>query len=87
MNPPSLESFLAKIYTDPDARARFKADPGGEARRAGLSGEEAVALASLNWCDLELASRSFQNKRRAKTLSKSSRGWWQRCLHAFRLVR
>jgi hypothetical protein len=86
MNPASLESFLALIYADPAARARFKADPAGEAQRAGLSPEEALALSSLNWSDLQLASRSFANKRRAKSLSKRGRGLWQRCLRALRLT-
>ena len=33
-----LEALLARIYVDPEARARFLADPEGEARRAGVEG-------------------------------------------------
>ena len=58
-----FEAFLAKIYVDAEARARFLSDPLGEAKRAGLSPEEAHALQNIDWVGLKLASRSFEKKR------------------------
>lgn len=63
MNSPALEKFLAKIYTDPTARARFLADPRGEALHAGLTEEQAQALESIDKIGLKMASRSFARKR------------------------
>jgi hypothetical protein len=51
---------------DPDARARFKADPFTEASQAGLSPDECAAVMKIDWIGLELASRSFAKKRHAK---------------------
>ena len=58
-----FEAFLAKIYVDAKARARFLSDPLGEAQRAGLSPEEALDLQNIDWVGLKLASRSFEKKR------------------------
>ena len=69
MSATAFEAFLARIYVDPDARARFKADPYAEARRAGLSPEECAAIAKIDWVGLELATRSFARKRHAKARS------------------
>ncbi len=65
MNGSAFESFLASIYVDSEARARFKADPAGEASRAGLSKAECASLANLDWNGLELTARSLAHKRRA----------------------
>ena len=69
MSASAFEAFLARIYVDPEARARFKADPYAEARRAGLSPEEAAAILKIDWVSLELATRSYAKKRRAKVRS------------------
>lgn len=66
MNGSALESFLASIYVDCATRARFIADPSGEAMRAGLSPEECASLASLDPNNLELVARSLAHKRQAK---------------------
>lgn len=66
MSAREFEAFLARIYVDPSARAAFKADPQGEALRAGLSKEECVALENTDWAGLELAACSFANKRNSK---------------------
>ena len=58
-----FEAFLAKIYVDAQARTAFLSDPLGEAKRAGLSLEEAHALENIDWVGLKLASRSFEKKR------------------------
>jgi hypothetical protein len=61
----TLEDFLARIYVDAEARAKFRADPQGELRRAGLANEIA-SLDRFDWTGLELASASFAHKRAGK---------------------
>ncbi len=65
MSTSAFEAFLARIYADPDARARFKADPFAEASHAGLSPDECAAIMKIDWVGLELATRSFAKKRHA----------------------
>lgn len=66
MSARAFEAFLTRIYVDPGARARFKANPRAEARRAGLSDEECAALENTDWVGLEMAARSFAGKRQMK---------------------
>lgn len=66
MNSPQFEAFLAKLYTDAQARERFTADPAGEAQRAGLDAAQIAALAAIDWAGLGFAARSFEKKRAAK---------------------
>lgn len=66
MNTPQLERFLARIYVDPQLRARFLAAPHDEARRAGLTEEQSCALAAIDRTGLEMAARSFGAKRAGK---------------------
>jgi hypothetical protein len=61
-----LEAFLARLYVDADARANFKGNPRGEAKKAGLSEEQCTALENLDWIGLEMAARSFAKKRQLK---------------------
>jgi hypothetical protein len=61
-----LEAFLARLYVDSDARAKFKANPRAEAKKAGLSEEQCTALENLDWIGLEMAARSFAKKRQLK---------------------
>jgi hypothetical protein len=58
-----LERFLARLYTDPAVRAAFLADPRAVALAAGLSEEDADALARIDRVGLELAADSFERKR------------------------
>ena len=74
---PEFEAFLARLYVDGDFRARFLADPAGEAKRAGLSEVEARALESIDREGLKLAAGSYQ----AKSGKKARRtGWFRRLL-------
>jgi uncharacterized protein (UPF0276 family) len=57
------EAFLARLYTDAEARREFLADPEREALRAGLEPPPAAALRTLDAAGLELAARSFARKR------------------------
>jgi hypothetical protein len=59
-----LEAFLAKIYVDAKARARFLTDPTGEAVKAGLTQSEVDAVAGIDRVGLELISQSLEQKRR-----------------------
>jgi hypothetical protein len=60
---PRFEAFLARLYVDARARARFLADPAGAARRARLVPEEGAALARIDRRGLALAAASFARKR------------------------
>ncbi|HYK05403.1 MAG TPA: DUF692 domain-containing protein [Thermoanaerobaculia bacterium] len=55
----ALQVFLATLYTDADARARFLADPELVTREAGLP----AAVAGIDSENLRLAARSFAKKR------------------------
>jgi hypothetical protein len=61
----AFEAFLARIYVDDGARARFLQDPAGEAARAGLAPDEIAALERIDREGLELAAASIAAKRRA----------------------
>jgi len=62
----AFEAFLARIYVDADARARFLGDPGGEAARAGLAPGEITALERIDREGLELAAISIAAKRKGR---------------------
>ena len=83
MSSPALEAFLAKLYTDVDARTRFFADAQGEAQKAGLSKADAVALTEIDRTGLRMAAASYANKRerhgrRRHALAESVLGWLSR---------
>ena len=63
MSTPAFEAFLARLYTDAAARARFLAEPEAEACRAGLSPDQCRALAAIDRTGLEMAARSLARKR------------------------
>jgi hypothetical protein len=67
MNTPELERFLATLYVDDRARARFLEAPLEEARRAGLTEAQCRALESIDRIGLEMAARSFSAKRVGKS--------------------
>jgi len=66
MSPRNFESFLAHLYVDADLRARFRAAPQVEARKAGLDAGELRSLETLDWTSVELAARGFAKKRAGK---------------------
>lgn len=85
MNEPAMESFLARLYTDAESRARFFADPTGEAERAGLSRAAAAAVTKIDPTQLRLAARSFASKRHKQAAHEASRPkLWQRWMAKFR---
>ena len=68
MSAGNFEAFLARIYVDPDARARFLADPHSEAQKAGLTEVEREALVNIDRVGLEFAAQSFARKRMTRGL-------------------
>jgi hypothetical protein len=70
---PEFEAFLARLYTDVHLRARFLANPRGEAERHQLTAEECDALDRIDRVGLELSARSFAHKR---ALKGTARRWW-----------
>jgi hypothetical protein len=62
---PAFETYLARIYTDGEERARFLTDPRARAVDFGLSPAECDALAVIDRDGLALAAESFERKRNA----------------------
>ena len=75
MSAREFEAFLARIYVDASALAAFKANPRGEASRAGLSQEECATLETVDWVALELAARSYARKRLLKVRRDNARSF------------
>ena len=59
----AVEALLARLYTDPDLRASFAADPLAVGRSAGLPEERAAHLALLDRDGLTLTAASLDAKR------------------------
>jgi hypothetical protein len=66
MSAQKFEAFLAKLYVNDQARSRFLADPRREVLGAGLTEDDCVALAKIDWAGLELAAASFARKRASR---------------------
>ena len=78
MSAVALEQFLARLYTDTDARRRFLADRERAARAADLDADEVAAVLRLDARDLELAAASFARKRTHGGRRRSWWSWWRR---------
>ena len=63
MNQSPLETFLARIYVDEQARARFLADPRAEAAKAGLTPEQVEDVVNIDRDGLELFAASLERKK------------------------
>ena len=66
MSASCFEAFLAKLYVDESARAKFLADPRGEAMKAGLTEQEVEDVARIDRVGLDLLSKSLERKRRRR---------------------
>jgi hypothetical protein len=66
MSATRFEAFLAKLYVDESARAKFLTDPHGEAMKAGLSQQEVEAIEKIDRVGLELFTQSLERKRRRR---------------------
>jgi hypothetical protein len=74
-----FEAFLARLYTDEQARRDFLTDPRGTAARVGLEPSEIDSLAAIDRVGLELSAESFAGKRAARGPRRSA---WRRRLSA-----
>lgn len=63
MNDSRLETFLARIYVDEEARAKFLADPRGEATKAGLTAQQVEDVVKIDRDGLELMAQSLERKK------------------------
>jgi hypothetical protein len=63
MSESRLEVFLARIYVDEDARARFLANPRREAIEAGLTPEQVEDVVNIDRDGLELFAASLERKK------------------------
>lgn len=63
MSAPALEAFLARLYTDESALAKFLEAPTEAARAAGLDDAEVLALADADQIGLVMAAASYRAKR------------------------
>jgi hypothetical protein len=72
---PEFEAFLARLYTDPEARTRFLNDRVAEARAANLTAPQIQSLAQLDADALQAAAHSFHRKRTQK-LQRAKWRWW-----------
>jgi hypothetical protein len=77
-----IEAFLARLYVDAEAQARFLADPRAAATAAGLSASDAEALAAIDRVGFTLACRSYAAKRAGAAPRRI--GQWQRWRAALR---
>ena len=66
MSASRFEAFLAKLYVDESARAKFLSDPRGEAMKAGLTAQEIEAVARIDRVGLNLLTKSLERKRRRR---------------------
>jgi hypothetical protein len=63
MSDSRLEAFLVKIYVDEKARAKFLADPRGEATKAGLTAQQVEDVIKIDRDGLELFAHSLERKK------------------------
>jgi hypothetical protein len=64
MSAQSVETLLARLYTDDELRRDFLRDPVAVARAAGLDEREARAMGAMDRAGLEMAAESYSRKRR-----------------------
>lgn len=63
MSDSRFETFLARIYVDEDARAKFLADPRGEATKAGLTEQQVEDAVKIDREGLEMFAASLKRKK------------------------
>jgi putative modified peptide len=70
----ACEDLLARLFTDAEFRARFRADPQAIGRELGLDEAALATLVQTDWVGLELAACSYAQKR--ETYAGRKRRWW-----------
>ncbi len=63
MSTADVETFLARLYCDPDFLARFLRSPHEVLSREPLSAQQRSALAAIDPSELILAADSYRHKR------------------------
>ena len=71
----TLEIFLAKLYTDAEARERFLRDPAIEAAHAELDHAEITALCAMDFVGLQMAAASYACKRDGYRRKQKKQRW------------
>lgn len=66
MSDSQLETFLARIYVDRNARAKFLADPRGEAIKAGLTAQQVEDVVKIDRDGLEMFAQSLERKKQGR---------------------
>lgn len=61
-----LEAFLAKLYVDESARARFLEDPRAAATQSGLAANEIEAVMRMDLVGLRMTATSLRRKKEAR---------------------
>ena len=74
-----LESFLARLYTDPALRSTFLSDPRATCAGADLTPAEIESLVAIDRDGLILAARSIASKRDSYQRPQAPRwrSWWR----------
>jgi hypothetical protein len=52
MTSEATHNFLDRVLNDPQLRTRFRSDPAGTMREAGLDDQQRQALAGTNWSEV-----------------------------------
>lgn len=78
MSAQAFETALARLYTDPDFRSRFLADPESALADQGLTCEERNDLIGVDRAGLVMAAQSFARKRSARRTRPDWRAWVER---------
>jgi hypothetical protein len=66
MSDSRFEAFLARIYVDESARAKFLADPRGEATKAGLTLQQVENVVKIDREGLEMFAESLKRKKQGR---------------------
>lgn len=80
MSAGNVENLLARLYTDARFREAFLSDPAGSARAQGLDATQIEALRNIDRDGLELAARSYAQKRAAHGRGGRRTAWLARLL-------
>jgi hypothetical protein len=72
MSHATLETFLARLYTDPEALKAFLEAPEAVLARSGLSAEDQRAALKADRVGLRMAARSFAHKRSRKAAAEKN---------------
>ena len=78
----ALETYLARLYTEPALREAFLADPARAAHEAGFDDADTNALCAIDRAGLRMAADSYakkgaQHRQPRKRLHEVVVAWWR----------